>query len=83
MAKSANKRSKNESSYNQNSCKESEKFKEIYCAGNIQLLNINGKIKVLPILRELNVSGCDSFEEIDCAENDGINLANILNCKIL
>lgn len=35
------------------------------------------------ILRELNVSGCDTLEEIDCAENDGINLANILNCKIL
>jgi hypothetical protein len=46
-------------------------------------LNINSKIKVLPILRELNVSGCDSLEEIDCAENDGINLANILNCKFL
>lgn len=67
MAKSANKITKIHA-------KNQKNLKELYCAGNIQLLNINSKIKVLPILIELNVSGCDSLEEIDCAENDGINL---------
>ncbi|CAJ0913619.1 19019_t:CDS:2 [Entrophospora sp. SA101] len=52
-------------------CSGLKNLKDLYCA--------NASIDFDNLLKTLNVDGCEALENLDCAENNGLNELNLIN----